>query len=241
MLLEDDKGQVVDYGVVLVPQDQYRIDDVWHVAGLRASGSNCVIIEDLFVPEHRFSSLGHTLNGAYMAEHPNSPAYRAAVGSLLAMVLVGPQLGFGRAALEIVRAKAGSKAIAYTTFLKQSDSVGFMLQVAEAATQIDTAHLHAYRAADDVEHYAQLGIMPDLLTRARIRADAATALTNINRALNALLFANGSSAFAESSPLQRIWRDSNIGARHAVMLPQIGLEVYGRALLGVEEQITPIL
>ena len=41
------------------------------------------------------------------------------------------------------------------------------------------------------------------------------------------------------NPLQRIWRDSATAARHAVVLPVVGYEVYGKALLGVEEKITP--
>jgi hypothetical protein len=32
-----------------------------------------------------------------------------------------------------------------------------------------------------------------------------------------------------------------VAARHALAVPQIGFEVYGKALLGVEEQITPLI
>jgi len=47
--------------------------------------------------------------------------------------------------------------------------------------------------------------------------------------------------FAEASPLQRIWRDSSVAARHAVVLPVVGYEVYGKALLGREDHITPLV
>jgi alkylation response protein AidB-like acyl-CoA dehydrogenase len=53
--------------------------------------------------------------------------------------------------------------------------------------------------------------------------------------------APGAAGFADSSPLQRIWRDANVAARHAVVSPTIGYEVYGKALLGVEEKITPLV
>jgi alkylation response protein AidB-like acyl-CoA dehydrogenase len=53
--------------------------------------------------------------------------------------------------------------------------------------------------------------------------------------------AHGASGFADSSPLQRIWRDVNVAARHAVASSTVGNEVYGKALLGVEEKITPLV
>ena len=52
---------------------------------------------------------------------------------------------------------------------------------------------------------------------------------------------HGSAGFAESSPLQRIWRDSEVASRHAVANPAIGAQVYGRALLGLGEGITPLV
>ena len=77
----------------------------------------------------------------------------------------------GRAALEIVKEKAAKKPISYTFYTAQADSVAFQLQLAEAAMLIDTAHLHAYRAADDIDEAAARGVYPDFVTRARVRAD----------------------------------------------------------------------
>ena len=55
------------------------------------------------------------------------------------------------------------------------------------------------------------------------------------------MFAHGSAGFAEASPLQRIWRDAAVASRHAVVLPPIGYELYGKALLGVENNVTPLI
>ena len=66
-------------------------------------------------------------------------------------------------------------------------------------------------------------------------------IQNITRAIDILLFAHGAGAFANVSPLQRIWRDSAVAARHAVTLPQISFETYGKALLGVKDHITPLI
>lgn len=106
---------------------------------------------------------------------------------LLALVLVGPQLGLGRAALELVKSKASQKAISYTFFSTQSSSTAFQLQVAEAALMIDTAHLHAYRAAADIDTAATAGVYPDELARARIRADTGLVAEKITRAIDILV------------------------------------------------------
>jgi hypothetical protein len=41
--------------------------------------------------------------------------------------------------------------------------------------------------------------------------------------------------------MQRWWRDSNTAARHAIVLPAIGAELYGKALLGLENTVTPLV
>jgi alkylation response protein AidB-like acyl-CoA dehydrogenase len=237
----DDNDQPIDQAMALIPKEDFRIEDTWYVAGMRSSGSNTIIAEDVFVPEHRLSSMIPALAGGYLADHPDSAFYRSALGPMLVMILVGPQLGLGRAALELVTRKASTKGLAYTTFQRQSDSVAFQMMVAEAALKIDTAHLHAYRAADDVQRYAELGEYPDVVARARVRGDAAVALQSITEAINILLNAHGSGSFAEVNAMQRIWRDSSVGARHAVVLPQVSLETYGKALLGIQEHITALL
>jgi alkylation response protein AidB-like acyl-CoA dehydrogenase len=241
VVVVDDSDQPVDQMMMLFPHTDFRVEDTWFVAGMRSSGSNTVVVDDVFVPEHRATHMGPAMEGGNVPAHPESALYRCAIGPMLVLVVMGPQLGLGRAALRIATTKAASKSLNYTTIARQADSVPFQLLVAEAAAQIDTAHRHTYRAADDVDRYARDAVMPDLLTRARIRADSAVTLRSINGAINTLLNAAGASSFAEANPLQRIWRDSNVGARHAVVLPQVSMETYGKALLGATDHITDII
>ncbi|WP_062993214.1 oxidoreductase [Nocardia anaemiae] len=240
-LLVDDNDQVLDQVAVAIPRADFRVEDTWYVAGMRASGSNTIVVEDVFVPEHRVASLGPYLAGAHISAHPEAPLYQGALTSFLNTAVTGPQLGLGRAALNLVRTKAAEKALAYTTVTRQADSVAFQMLVAEAAMKIETAHLHAYRAADDVQAHADAGVFPELIARARIRGDVAITLRSINEALNILLDAHGAASFAEVNAMQRIWRDSNVAARHAVTLPHVSMETYGKALLDIPEHITPLI
>jgi alkylation response protein AidB-like acyl-CoA dehydrogenase len=238
----NDAGAAIDQGLCLIPMSDLERVDTWFVAGMRASGSICLRAKDVFIPEHRILSVPRAIEGEYPTEMRGEEAfYRSAFVALLSIILVGPILGLGRAALEFVRQKANSRTIAYTFFEKQSSSVAFQLQVAEAAMMIDTAHLHAYRAAADVDDAAARGVYPDMLTRARVRADTGYVMEKITQAIDKLMFAHGSAGFAEVSPLQRIWRDAAVGARHAVALPPLGYELFGKALLGLDNTITPLI
>jgi alkylation response protein AidB-like acyl-CoA dehydrogenase len=239
--LTSDSGEVVDQGLVLVPRADLEIEDTWFVTGMRGTASNCLIAEDIFVPAHRVLSVPAAIAGDYPAEHTDEPLTRSAFVPVLALVLTGPQIGLGRAALKYVIEKAGKKAITYTFYETQAESTAFQLQIAEAANKIDTAYLHAVRAATDIDAWASDGEYPALLRRARVRADTGVAVQSVLAALQILLDAHGAASFAEVSPLQRIWRDANTAGRHAVAVPQIGFEVYGKALLGVESQITPLI
>lgn len=237
----DANGAVIGQYLALMPKADYSIEDTWFTAGMRASGSNCVVANEVFVPNHRLLNMGGAIEGEYATEFKDEAAYRGLFVPFAALILNGPQLGLGRAALQYVIDNAPRRAIAYTSFEKQPDSVVFQVQVAEAALKIDTAHLRAFRSADEMDTAARQGIKLDALTRARIRADVGLVNTHITEAINILLSAHGAGSFSETSPMQRWWRDSNTAARHAVALPAVGNELYGKALLGVENTVTPLV
>jgi alkylation response protein AidB-like acyl-CoA dehydrogenase len=242
MPIVNDAGEPIDQGLGLFPMSDLEQVDTWFVAGMKSSGSISLKADNAFVPSHRVLSVPRAIEGDYPTEMRGQEAlYRSAFIPLLAIILVGPILGLGRTALDFVRQKANSRTIAYTFFEKQSASVAFQLQVAEAAMMIDTAHFHAYRAVEDVDTAAVRGVYPDMLTRARVRADTGYVVEKITQAIEKLLFAHGSAGFADASPLQRIWRDAAVASRHAVVLPPVGYELLGKALLGVENNITPLI
>jgi alkylation response protein AidB-like acyl-CoA dehydrogenase len=238
---QDQHGALVAQYLALIPISEVSVEDTWFTAGMRASGSNCIVAKNVFIPDHRLMNIVEAVQGKYRTELTNEAAYRAAFMPVAALILVGPQLGMGRAALKYVIAKAPQRAIAYTSFERQTDSAVFQTQIAEAALKIDTAHLRAFRAAAEVDAAAIRGQPLDYLTRARMRADTGLVVSLINEALNILISAHGAGSFAESSPMQRIWRDSNTAARHAIALPAVANEIYGKALLGVENTVSVLV
>ncbi|MFI1799697.1 acyl-CoA dehydrogenase family protein [Streptomyces sp. NPDC020379] len=241
MPLTDESGEVTDQAMALVPRTDLEVEDTWFVSGLQGTASNCLIAEDVFVPEHRVMSVPNAIEGDVPADHGPTGLYRSPFSPLLVVGLAGAQLGFGRAALKFVVEKAATKPVPYTYYETQAESVGVQLQVAEAAMKIDTAHLHLHRAAADIDTAAERGESLDLLTRARVRADTGHAISNVLSAIDTLLHVHGGGSFASVNPLQRIWRDASAAGRHASATPVVGAEVYGKVLLGVPEGITPFV
>lgn len=242
--LVDEEGNFVDVAQVLFPKSDLEAEDTWYVAGMKASGSITLRANDVFVPEYRVIPGKPALEGQYPGTTEDTPAvYRSGWIPWLNIILVGPQLGMGRAVLNRVIEKADSKAIAYTNFQKQSDSVAFQLDVAKAALLLDAADAFADRACAEIDIPAEKGEYPDYLTRARNRAYVGWIVEHVARAIEMLLTAHGSGAFAEVNPLQRFWRDQAVASRHAFVLPALGYELYGKALLGRNDgdSVTPLV
>jgi alkylation response protein AidB-like acyl-CoA dehydrogenase len=234
-------GQWSNYGLSLMPIDQVTIEDTWFMAGMKGTGSNTIVAKDVFVPEHRFLPYPQAFEGRYLTEHRDETVYRVSLVPVTILILAGSQLGVARGALEYVLAKARSRGITHTNFSRQAESAGFQMLVAEAAMKIDTAFLHALRAADDLDRAAAAGRHPDVVERARVRIDTALTAKHCREGVELLVQAHGTSSLADSNRLQRLWRDVHVASHHAITEWQVNLEVYGKALLGVEPNITHLI
>jgi 3-hydroxy-9,10-secoandrosta-1,3,5(10)-triene-9,17-dione monooxygenase len=239
----DDAGEMIDQGLALVPLKSLEMRDTWFVAGMRGTGSNTLVAEEVFVPDHMIMSVPAAVQNVYPTEHKNETLYRSSFVPSLAVILAFPQVGLAREAIDVVIEKAPRRQIAYTVFQTQRESTAFQLQISDADMLADTARLHTARAVSVVDDAAARGTALDYLTRARVRADIGWAIRKARESIDLTISANGASSFAEASPLQRIWRDSSTAGRHAVALPAVNQELYGKALLGIpyEENITPLI
>jgi 3-hydroxy-9,10-secoandrosta-1,3,5(10)-triene-9,17-dione monooxygenase len=239
--MTNERGEIQDFGLSLMPMTDLSIEDTWFMAGMKGTGSNTIVANDVFVPEHRFLPYPPAFQGHYRTEHLDEITYRVALVPVTILILVGSQLGVAQAALDHVIAKAPTRGVTHTSFAKQSESAGFQIQVAEAAAKIDTAYLHAFRAADDLDRAAESGQHPDLVPRARVRLDTALAAKYCRDAVDLLADAHGTSSLADVNRMQRLWRDVHVASRHAITSWSVNLEIYGKALLGIEPNISPLI
>jgi alkylation response protein AidB-like acyl-CoA dehydrogenase len=67
--------------------------------------------------------------------------------------------------------------------------------------------------------------------RIRLRMDLAGAAADARAAVAAMLDVHGPSGFATGNPLQRFWRDLEVGSRHPHLNAYLTVEDYGRQLV----------
>lgn len=213
--------------LALIPTRSGSTENTWDVTGLRATGSDTLVFDGVYVPEHRLLSRTRMLNGGYGREHPDEPLTAVAAGPALSVTLVAPLLGMGLAALEHAREGLG---VSTTATARRAHLTEVQYAVADAASLIDSARLLLLRALDNVEE-----THPDSLVQARVSMDAATAAWNLRDAVRRILTAFGSAGFSIANPVQRIWRDMEIALAHANLSPDSNRRAYGRALLGLSD------
>lgn len=225
--------------LALIPSSAWRIEPTWYVAGMKGSGSDTIVVEDHFVPDHRMQRFTDMVDGHFATSHRGDEQNSAmAFIPVAALVLVGAQIGLARHALERTLANLPKKNVAYTCYAAARNSPTHQVGVAEAATRFDQAELLVQRACADIDGAAARGVQLDKLTRARVRMDTGIIGELVKDGLDRLMTANGASSFADANVLSRIWRDAEIAGRHALVMPELGKEAYGRMLLGADGPLT---
>ena len=81
----------------LVPVSEVKQDDTWYCAGLRATGSNTSVLDNVFVPEHRSVSFSTLRDACSPGSKINTnPIYRTPFIAVHSYALLGPALGLAR-------------------------------------------------------------------------------------------------------------------------------------------------
>jgi alkylation response protein AidB-like acyl-CoA dehydrogenase len=114
----DEHGQPADAYFCLVPRSDLSLEETWQTIGMRGTGSNTWVGDDLFVPDHRMFALAEVAEG--VPGH-DEPLYRLPFATVATLILMGTLLGLGRAALDYTIKKAPTKSMHHTFFTRQSD------------------------------------------------------------------------------------------------------------------------
>ncbi|MFJ6724982.1 MULTISPECIES: acyl-CoA dehydrogenase family protein [unclassified Streptomyces] len=237
----DAEGTPDGVGIVLAPMAELTVEDTWFVAGMRGTASHTLIGEDLFVPAHRFLSVPEAVEGRVATPFTDEALYRAPFVPVAALVLTGTQLGLATAAVDLLLERAPGRGLTLTGYRSQAEAPTIQLAAAQAASVADSAHLHAHRAAADIDGAARTGVFPSYDARARIRMDTAVAAVHAREAVRIVCSAQGASSFGESNPLQRVWRDIETGSRHAVLDAGVAAQIYGTSLFGIRGTVSALV
>ena len=230
-------GEAVDFCTYLLPLGDYRIDDVWDTVGLRGSGSNDLVVEDVFVPQHRALSFvamskadcpGHEVNTA--------PLYKLPWGTVHPTTITAPIIGMAQGAYDAHVEHQGKRVRAAYAGERSKDDPFAKVRIAEAASEIDAAWLQLTRNIAEELELLRAGEQVPMALRLRARRDQVRGTARAIGAIDRLFENSGGRALASGTPIQRFWRDAHAGRVHAANDPERAYTMFGTGEFGLPVQ-----
>jgi 3-hydroxy-9,10-secoandrosta-1,3,5(10)-triene-9,17-dione monooxygenase len=232
-IVTDDAGQPVDFCTFLLPASDYTIDDVWDTVGLRGTGSNDIVVDNAFVPEHRALSFTGVTKIACPGHQVNpGPLYRIPFGSVFSYAITTPIIGMATGAYAAHVDYQRQRVRASYVGQRSAEDPFAQVRVAEAAALIDAAWLALERDMTELMDHARNDRKIPLPLRLRTRRDQVTGTGQAIRAVDLLFENSGGRALKLGTPIQRFWRDAHAGRVHAINDPERALSAFGRGELG---------
>jgi indole-3-acetate monooxygenase len=213
---------------VLFPRGEARIDDIWHVMGLRGTGSDGYAIEDMVVPA------ALTLDRDNPAERIDAaPVYRISTTGMYSAAFAGVALGVARGMLDALTALAADKTPRAARSSLRESAV-FQSELARLEAKRRSARAFLMEAAEAIWAEAVRGEEPSLERRADLRLASTWAINQGTDVVDAAWRLAGSTAIFESRAFERRFRDA-----HAVSQQLQGrfthFETIGRLRLGHDD------
>lgn len=228
------EGRPVDFVTVLVPRDDYTIRDVWDVVGMRGTSSNEIVVDDVFVPDHRVKRNYETSQLRGPGQKVNTgPLYRIPFASLftttVAVPIVGVVAGCYDAYLssmrERVRLSLGGGRFVDDPFAQ--------VAVGRASSDIEAAELQLDRNIRELWDLARTGKEIPLQLRLRTRRDQVRAVERAVDAIDLLFKTAGGTSLFSGNVIERAWRDAHAGSVHVANEPERAYSLYGRDAFGL--------
>jgi 3-hydroxy-9,10-secoandrosta-1,3,5(10)-triene-9,17-dione monooxygenase len=227
--------QVHDFRSFLLLADQYRIDDNWHVAGLKGSGSKDIVVEETFVPDYRTQShLDYATNAPLPGQEVNKgPLYRMPFSVVFNMALASSVLGNARGFIdEWISATSDRK---LSTGGRAADDPLIQNRLAEALWYLDASITRVRADAIELWQMAEAREPASMQVRAQMRWNMNRGCELVGQAVTDLFrAASGRSVFLDH-PLQRRFQDMQAALAHAYLLPDPVARAVGGTILGTSK------
>ncbi|HZT65121.1 MAG TPA: flavin-dependent monooxygenase [Acidimicrobiales bacterium] len=215
----------------LIPRSDYVIEDVWNTVGLRGTGSNDIVIEDLFVPEYRTLNLIEMFGWKSPGLAVNtSPLYRMPFATLFSYAITGPIIGMAEGM--VTEAMEHTRKRVSNVWGKALEDPYTVAALGEASREVDACRLQLFRNLNDMYATVEGGGKLTMEQRARARRDQVLATQRCVAAIDDLFDRAGAQAILLAKPMQRIWRDAHAAKHHTINTLERALFSYAYVALG---------
>lgn len=208
--------------VMLIPASKVSIVDVWDTTGMRGTGSNDYVVENVFVPFEESAS---------MAEPPRYRAPLYAFPQLFLVSHAGVPLGLARGALDFVIGLSASKETAPGKLMR--DDTQAQETIAWAEAHLGAARAFVYGVLEDLWTTLLQGGKPTARQHANYRLMITYSHQSAKQLILSLYDLAATSAIFRTSQLERNMRDILTACQHRV----VHVKMYrpaGRMLLGLD-------
>lgn len=220
--------------VFLLCRSQYEILDTWHATGLKGTGSNDIVCEDIFVPEAMTVAADDLKGGSTPGSERNPSAlYRLPVFALFPLILSGIGLGLAEVAYGTYLGSIRERASKFTG-AKLAELQSTQIRIGTAESRIDVARRVMLGICEDAMADARAGRIPDLEKRMRYRRDTCFATNMCVEVVDMINLGFGAEALYTGRPLQRYFRDAHAVASHIAFNMDVAASAHGRVALGLD-------
>jgi alkylation response protein AidB-like acyl-CoA dehydrogenase len=211
---------------MLFPKSNARMTDIWHVIGLRGTGSDRFSVEDLFVPER------HTATRDDDTRREEGLLYRFSSLQLYAAGFAAVAMGIARSTLDAFVALAHDK-VPFRSAGALRDNHLIQSQVAQAEARLSAARAFLLGSLEEIT--AEIGRLGHISLDQRmvIRLASTFAIHQSLQVVDTAYHAAGSTAIFEENPFERRFRDIHTVSQQ-LQGRQEHFETVGQYLLGLE-------
>lgn len=219
--------------VFMIPAGEVTYEDVWHVAGMAGTGSNDIIVNEVFVPRHRSELMEPYMAGQTEGAriHAN-PMYRMELMPFIYSEITGVFTG-GLAGAQAAYAETVKKRVITHSEQATRERPHNHIQIGGSAASVMAARELAQgilRKSEDIMREQD----HSLAKRLELKALTGFTVDHCRRSLNDMVNRAGSTNFFQWAALQRYFRDLNMVAIHAFWDWEVSYEQLGRHLVGLE-------
>ena len=210
----------------IFPKSCAEMTDIWHVMGLRGTGSDKYSVTDLFVPEAFVAARDDS------ARRENGVLYRFSSLQLYASGFAGVAMGIARSTLDAFIELARDK-VPFRGKKTLRDNNVVQSDVAQSEARLRSARAWLYRSLEEITREVERADHITLDQRMVIRLASTFAIHQSMRVVDMAYHAAGSTAIFEANPFERRFRDIHTVSQQ-VQGRQEHFETVGQHLLGLD-------
>lgn len=223
-----------DYRTFLVPKADFQIKDTWHTFGLKGTGSNDIVVDDVFVPDYRTHSSMDGFRGTNPGiDSKTVPLYKIPFGQLFPRAVSGSTIGATQGAINAYLSVA-AKRVGTNDGSKTAEDGNAQMAVARAQALVDQLKMKLHSNFDQLMKDARNGETTDMTQRIQYRYESAAVPESCLAEVLELQKMCGGRAIFTNSPVQRFVLDILAGRAHVANNPYKFGQNYGGVQLGLE-------